>query len=144
MKNFFKILKIEEDKASALTWSASVIVCLSFCFGWKYALVSLFSIFLTYTHSRRLYREGCYENVVDEHKHQDGGYPKDGWKNLQKGLKSLSIFLIVLGIVLTIIFSLPSMQNASINISFAGTDYFVPYTLLIPFLVGLILFFALI
>ncbi|MBO7555891.1 MAG: hypothetical protein J6T72_00645 [Alphaproteobacteria bacterium] len=144
MKNFFEIFKIEEERASALTWSAATIVGISFCFGWKYALVSLFSVFLTHSHSLRLYREGCYDNVVDEHEYIDGGFPKDGWKKLQKGLKSLSIFLVILGIFLSIIYTLPSIQNADVNICFAGTDYSIPYTFLIPFIIGLILFFSLI
>lgn len=144
MKKLFQIFKIEKNRASSLTWSAVTIVAISLCFGWKYALVSLFSVFLTYSRSCKLYRDGCYDNVVDEYEHTDGGYPEDGWKKLQKGLKSLSIFLIVLGIILTVIYSLPAMQNAGTCISFAGTDYSVPYTFLIPFLIGLILFFSLI
>lgn len=144
MKKLFQIFKIEKDRASALTWSGITIVAISFCFGWKYALVSLFSVFITYSRCCKLYHEGCFDNVVDEHEHIDGGYSEDGWKKLQKGLKILSIFLIILGIFLTFIYSLPSMQSAHINASFAGTDYSVPYTFIIPFLIGLILFFALI
>ena len=144
MKNFFQIFKIEKNRASALTWSAITVVAVSFCFGWKYALVSLFSVVVTLSRSRKLYQEGCYDNVVDEHEHKDNGYPEDGWKKLQKGLKVLSIFLIILGIFLAFIYSLPGMQSASIDVCFAGTDYSIPYTFIIPFLIGLILFFALI
>ncbi|MBP5398847.1 MAG: hypothetical protein J6Y53_00330 [Alphaproteobacteria bacterium] len=143
MKKFFQTFKIEKNKASIMKWGTIVIVAISLCFGWKYALVSLFSVILTALYSLRAYNEGCFENVTDEHEHIDGGYPEDGWKRLQKNLKIISIILIILGIFLTFFYSLTPIQNACINTSFAGTDYSIPYTLLFPCLIGIILFFIL-
>jgi len=143
MKNFFQIFKIEKNKASILTWSAVVIVAISFCFGWDYALVSLFSVILTFLHSRRLYKEGCLDNVADEYEHIDGGYPEDGWKKLQRGLKTLSVAMLILGVCLSIIFSFTPMQNACLDVHFGNTYYSVPYPSVILFLLSIILLFLL-
>ena len=143
MKKFFQTFKIEKDKASIIKWGMVALFGISLCFGWKYALVSLFSVVLTCLYSRRLYNEGCFDNVVDEYEHKDGGYPEDGWKKLQKGLKITGIILIISGICLTIFYSLTPIQNAHIDVNFADSCYSIPYTLLIPCLIGIILFFIL-